>query len=152
MRYKRAGTSSSAACPHCGDQLLCLRWGHEARCSQFSDRQRARSIRAAFAVLILALVLLALPAHAQVDLGVADKLAGGTAEYVLAVGCVLSWLVSAYLFKQLMDAKAENRADAGKHHAETVETLTSVVTLSVKSADGLQVLEKAMDHFTQRRE
>lgn len=64
MRYLRAGTSPLARCPHCGEQLIRLRWGHEERCVSFIDHQRARSLRAAFVVLILALVFLATPAHA----------------------------------------------------------------------------------------
>jgi hypothetical protein len=101
--------------------------------------------------LLLLLLTVAAPAFAQIDLSVADKLANGNVANVLAVIVVVQAAVVAYLFTAWRGEVQGRREDQTKHHAETVETLTSVVTLSVKSADGMQVLDRAMDHFTQER-
>ena len=93
---------------------------------------------------VCAIALAATPAAAQVDLNAAEKLANGNVAYVLAVACVGLVAVTVYLFKALMDAQ---RA----HHAETVETLTSVVTLSNKLNEGLELVEKAIDHVTKEQ-
>lgn len=78
------------------------------------------------------------------DLGVADKLANGTVAYVLAVVCVVLAAVVGYLFVALQKSQNER-------HAETVEVLTAVVALNVKTNEGLDVLDKAVDVFTEEK-
>lgn len=81
---------------------------------------------------------------AQVDLGVADKLATGTVEYVLAVIVVVEAVIVGYLFRSLQDVQRER-------HTETIEVLTAVVTLNAKMNDGLDVLKDAIELFTEEK-
>ncbi len=78
------------------------------------------------------------------DLGVADKLANGTVAYVLAVVAVVEAAIVIYLFKALQDIQRER-------HAETIEVLTSVVTLNVKMTEGQDVLKDAIELFTEEK-
>lgn len=100
---------------------------------------------------LLVVLVLAAPAFAQIDLDAADKLSKGTVEYVLAFAVVVLLGVCAYLFKALMDAKAEQRADQKEHHGETIGMLTSVVQLNSKMNEGFDVLEQAVEQLLQER-
>lgn len=148
MRYLRADTSPKAKCPTCGEQLLHLRWGHESRCESFVDRQRARSLRAAFAVLILALVFLALPAHAQsID---PSKLADDFNTKALATMAVVELIAIAWLARALL-ASFEKRLEEGQRaHAQTLETHGNVVKLGLQTTEAVEVLGEAVEHVTRR--
>lgn len=146
MRYLRANTSAQATCPSCGDFVLFLRWGHEARCARFRSGQRLRAMEIGAALLLLAVAVFATPAHAQqLDAGVTDKLATGTVQAVLAVIVVALAGVCFYLFRAWREEVQGRREDANVHHAETVGMLTSVVKLNEKMNDGFDVLEDAID-------
>lgn len=95
--------------------------------------------------LVLALVFAAAPALAQVpDLDTAERLASSNAATIFAALALMELGGIVYLFLALQKAQA-------KHHAETVETLTAVVTLSLKLNEGFDVLDKAVDRFTEER-
>jgi uncharacterized membrane protein len=113
--------------------------------------------------LLVVLLALASPAFAQLEgLGVAKEVANGTVAYALAVACFLLICVVIYLFRawreevagRREDAKvatAEAKAAARSHHAETVETLTSVITINLKSVEAVESLEKLSDRYTEER-
>lgn len=102
--------------------------------------------------LALLLVLLAAPAaFAQLETLTPDKLAGGTVGYVLAVVVFVEAVVIAYLFKIYLDETRGRREDAARHSAETLETLTGVVTVNLKMGEGLEVLDRAVDTILQEK-
>lgn len=83
---------------------------------------------------------------AQID---PKQLADGLTVAPLAWVCVVLTLAVGYLFRELRAEQKARAEDAANHHAETVETLTSIVTLSLKLGEGLDILDKAVDRLGQ---
>lgn len=93
----------------------------------------------------------------QLDALNPEKIAAGlTAGLVsaLAWGCVilLSMLIASNVFwVRAYLAQTEKRFESlQEHNAQTTATLTSVVSLSLKQTEGLDVLDRAIDRFTSR--
>lgn len=84
-------------------------------------------------------------ATGQIDPG---QLATGLATAPLAWGIVVLLAAVAFLGRALL-ASYEKRLDAMQAaHEQTIATLTSVVTLGLKQAEAMDVLDKAIDRFT----
>ena len=104
-------------------------------------------------LLVLAIAGLATPAHAQtID---PEKLATGLSTSLvsaLAWGCVvlLSMLIGSNVFwvKVYLSLNKDRFEAQQAAHDATVATLTSVVTLSMKQTEAMDVLDKAIDRFT----
>ncbi len=144
---------SKQRCPNCGDPLEFLRWGHEERCARFQLSRRRGALRVGALLLVLAFALLALPAHAQ-TIDPKDLAAGLSSSLTsaLAWGCVVLWLMlvgtNVFWVKVYLAQTNDRFAAQQAAHDATVATLTSVVKLSTKQTEAMDVLDKAIDRFT----
>lgn len=66
---------------------------------------------------------------------------------VLGLAAAVVWLA-----KELRASFEARMTEQKAAHDQTVATLTAVITLNLKQAEAVDVLDKAIDRFTQHRE
>lgn len=94
--------------------------------------------------------LVAVSAHAQVLPIDPHKVTEDLNRAPLAVICFVEFLVIAWLARAL-ERSYEKRLEEGREaHKQTVTTLSSVITLSLKQTESMDVVDKTLDRLSQR--
>lgn len=93
----------------------------------------------------LLVLTLAGSALAQVDLGMAEKLASGTAAYVLAVVSVVEAMAVLYLFRELRKESTGRLEDLARVYDSAMRLQESGVKLSVQALSSIEVVERVVE-------
>ena len=83
------------------------------------------------------------------QVGDAGVVAEGLAKNPLAWGCVILLLTCGWLARTLLASYEARLNDLQTYNDRTMSTLTSVITLGLKQTEATDVLDKALDRFTQ---
>lgn len=133
-------------CPTCGGGLRDLAPGHRFRCAEYYRARRRRSVLAALALLVLvAVVFLAFPAHAQVD---PSKIQEGLVTAPLATVAFLEFLAIAYLFRELRKESAARFEDLARANESTMRVQVAASELARAALESMDVVE----HLARRDE
>lgn len=84
-------------------------------------------------------------AFAQVDIDMADKLASGTAAYVLAVVAVVEATAVLYLFRELRRESTGRLEDLARVYDSAMRLQEGGVKLSVQALSAIEVVERVVE-------
>lgn len=77
-----------------------------------------------------------------------NKLQEGLVTAPLATICAVLLVAVWYLFRELRAEQTKRIEQLERGNAQTLETLTSAITLGLKVTEAVEVLDKAVDRFT----
>ena len=147
-RYLRANTHPSAVCPYCGEPRILLRWGHEERCLEYSERRARRRTAVGLVLLVLSLALMALPAHAQtLD---PSKVQDGFATAPLATIAFLEAVAIVLLFRELRKETQGRLEDLARSYEAAMKLQESGVKLSIQALEAVEVVERVVERMPAR--
>jgi hypothetical protein len=149
-RYLRANTPARARCPTCGEPLFLLRWGHEERCLEHSERRARKRTAVGVVLLVLSIALMALPlpAHAQtIDPG---KVQDGFATAPLATIAFLEAVAIVLLFRELRKETQGRLEDLARSYEAAMKLQESGVKLSIQALEAVEVVERVVERMPAR--
>lgn len=147
-RRFRAHTPARARCATCGELLFLLRWGHEERCLEYSERRARRYTRVGLVLLVLSIALMSWPAHAQ-GLDPAAVQAGFERNALATIAGV-ELLAIAYLFWSLQKAQEARFADLTRSYEAAMKLQESGVKLSIQALEAVEVVEHLVERMPPR--